>query len=197
MNHSIMFDPLYLRVIEWMDWQCRFTVTTVYWNRAWRSCWWLVWRSKDDSWWTLQLQEHIDNAKLAWIDWWMNRSSFPSIRGDKDNFETIGSMILESIAIMVFWCRYPSIIMWWNPIRWWLLQLHVFPPIFKYVWCHLITIRFSCSRISHQKQKQLCEFFTIVILFPISTLSLPFYQTNTSPLLNQWHHSINSTNNTS
>ena len=78
----------------------------------------------------------------------------------------IGSVILESSHLVIDRTRYPSIIIGWNLFRQFLLLLHLFPPIFKYSFSHLIIIRCYCSRITHQKKKQLC-----LILIPSVSLN--------------------------
>ena len=52
------------------------------------------------------------------------------------------------------WCRYPSIIIRWNPIRWRLLPLHLFLQILKYSFSHFFIIWCYCSRILHQKRER-------------------------------------------
>ena len=63
------------------------------------------------------------------------------------------------------WCRYPSIIIWWNLLRCKLLLVHLFPPILKYPFSHYLIIRCCCSWISHQKHMSLP-----LILIPVSSL---------------------------
>ena len=94
-------------------------------------------------------------SKIKWADEWIDLPSLIIFKGGWYNFRYIGSVILESIDLVIDWCRYPSIIIQWNPIRCLLLPLHLFPPILKYPFSHFLIIRCCCSRISHQRQKQL------------------------------------------
>ena len=66
------------------------------------------------------------------------------------NLGRIGSVILESIHWVIDWCRYPSLIIQWNPVRCWLLLVHPFPPIFKYAFSHFIIFRCVRSGVFHQ-----------------------------------------------
>ena len=93
-------------------------------------------------------------SEIKWVDGWIDLPSLTEFKGNRWNFGYIGSVILESIDLVFDWCRHPSIIIWWYPIRWLLLQLHLFPPILKYAFSHFLIIRCCCSWISHQKQKQ-------------------------------------------
>ena len=66
----------------------------------------------------------------------------------------MGTVTLESMDLVFDKCRYPSVIVWWNRLRLWLLLLDLFPPIHKYPFSHFLIIRCHCSRFSHQRQKQ-------------------------------------------
>ena len=94
-------------------------------------------------------------SEIEWVDEWTDLPSLMVFKGNGANFMRIGSVILESMYLVFDWCRYPSIIIQWNPIRWLLLQIHLFPPILKYAFSHFIIIRCCCSQISHQTQKRL------------------------------------------
>ena len=107
-------------------------------------------------------------SDIGWTDEWIDLPSLTSFKGDEANFYAIGSVILESSDLVIDWTRYPSVIILGNPIRWWLLPVHLFPPILKYAFSHLIIIRCYCSRIIHQKQKQIS-----LILIP--SVSLNFH----------------------
>ena len=111
-------------------------------------------------------------SEIEWVD---ERIDLPSLTrfkgdggiiGDSYNFFNIGSVILESSDLVFDWRRYPSIIVWWNQIRWWLLLAHLFPPIHKYSYSHFLILRCCCSRISHQTQER-------VRLIPISCFLSP------------------------
>ena len=104
-------------------------------------------------------------SEIEWVDEWIDLPSLTQFKGDYYNFECIGSVVLESIDLVFDWCRYPSIIIWWYPIRG-LLQLHLFPPILKYPFSHFLIIRCCCSRIIHQTQKQIP--LIPIPLFPLS-----------------------------
>ena len=93
-------------------------------------------------------------SEIEWVDEWIDLPSLTEFKGDYYNFECIGSVILESMDLVFDWCRYPSIIIQWNQLRWLLLPLHPFPPILKYSFSHFLIIRCCCSWISHQTQKQ-------------------------------------------
>ena len=93
-------------------------------------------------------------SEIEWVDEWIDLPSLTQFKGGYRNLENIGSVILESMDLVFDWCRYPSIIIWWNPLRYGLLLLHLFPPIFKYAFSHFLIIRCCCSRIIHQRQKQ-------------------------------------------
>ena len=101
-----------------------------------------------------------------WTDEWIDLPSLTEFKGNRWNFYYIGSVILESIGLVFDWCRYPSIIIWWYPIRC-LLLVHLFPPILKYPFSHFLIIRCCCSRISHQTRKQIP-----LIPIPLFLLSL-------------------------
>ena len=120
-------------------------------------------------------------SEIEWVDEWIDLPSLTEFYGGCFNFRNIGSMILESSDLVFDWCRYPSIIIWWNLHRYLVLLLHLFPPILKYPFSHFLILRCCCSRISHQKQKQ-------VRLIPIPVSSLP----NKSPWCS-WttEHSVN------
>ena len=93
-------------------------------------------------------------SEIEWVDEWIDLPSLIEFKGSSFNFYAIGSVILESMDLAFAWCRYPTIIIQWNQLRWLLLPLHIFPPILKYSFSHFLIIRRHCSRISHQKQKQ-------------------------------------------
>ena len=95
-------------------------------------------------------------SEREWNHEWIDLPSLTSFKGDENNFEYIGSVILKSSHLVTGWISYPSIIIQWNPIRRWLLHLHQVPPIFKYSFSHFIIFRCYCSRISHQRQKRIC-----------------------------------------
>ena len=90
-------------------------------------------------------------SEIEWNDEWIDLPSLTTFKGDGANFYLNGHVILESIALIIDWTRYSSTIIQWNPFRFWLLHLHLFPPILKYSFSHLIIIRCYCSRISHQR----------------------------------------------
>ena len=87
------------------------------------------------------------------VDEWIDLPSLTDFKGDDNNFECIGSVVLESMDLVFDWCRYPSTAIQWNPITW--LLFHLFPPILKYPFSPFLIIRCFCSRISHQRQKRL------------------------------------------
>ena len=66
----------------------------------------------------------------------------------------MGTVTLESMDLVIDKCRYPSVIVWWNYLRLWLLLLDLFTPLHKYPFSHFLIIRCDCSRFSHQRQKQ-------------------------------------------
>ena len=81
-------------------------------------------------------------SEIEWVDEWIDLPSLTEFKGgDRDNFTNIGSVILESMDLVFDWCRYPSTIVWWYPIRWRLLPVHLFPPILKYAFSHFLIIR--------------------------------------------------------
>ena len=90
-------------------------------------------------------------SDIEWNNEWIDLPSLTSFKGDEFNFKYIGSVILESSHLVIDWTRYPSIRIQWSSIRLWLLPLHLFPPILKYSFSHLIIIRCSCPRIIHQE----------------------------------------------
>ena len=94
-------------------------------------------------------------SEIEWDNEWIDLPSLTELKGYYWNFYAIGSVILESIDLVIDRCRYPSINIWWYRLRWWLLLLHLFPPILKYPFSHFLIIRCCCSRISHQTQKRL------------------------------------------
>ena len=108
-------------------------------------------------------------SEIEWVDEWIDLPSLTEFKGDFWNFQYIGSVILESMDLVFDWCRYPSIIVWWNRLRWLLLLVHLFPQILKYAFSHFLIIRCCCSRIIHQTQKRLR-------LIPIPLF--PFFLTN-------------------
>ena len=79
-------------------------------------------------------------SETEWNDEWIDLPSLTSFKGDKRNFRNMGSVILESSDLVIDRSRYPSIIIRWNPIRWCLLRVHLFPPILEYSFFHLIII---------------------------------------------------------
>ena len=79
-------------------------------------------------------------SEIEWVDEWIDLPSLTEFKGDY-NFENIGSVILESMDLVFDWCRYPSIIIQWNQLRWSLLRLHIFPPILKYILSFILIIR--------------------------------------------------------
>ena len=94
-------------------------------------------------------------SEIEWVDKWIDLPSLTEFKGVVWNFYSIGSVILESMKWVFDWCRYPSIIIQWNQIRWLLLLVHLFPPILKYPFFHFLIIRCYCSRISHKKHRQI------------------------------------------
>ena len=93
-------------------------------------------------------------SEIKWVDEWIDFPSLTIFKGDYNNFNRIGSVILESSDLAFDWCRYPSIIIQRNLLPWWLLHTHLFPPILKYYFSHFLIIRCCCSRIIHQTRKQ-------------------------------------------
>ena len=93
-------------------------------------------------------------SENVWVDEWIDLPSLTEFKGDWSNFECIGSVILESMDLVFDWCRHPSIIIRWNPIRWRLLPLHLFLQILKYSFSHFLILRCYCSRILHQKRER-------------------------------------------
>ena len=91
-------------------------------------------------------------SEIEWVDEWIDLPSLTESEGDYWNFYRIGSVILESMDLVFDWCRYPSIIIQWNQLRWWLLLHDLVPSIHKYLFSHFLIIRCCCSRISHQRQ---------------------------------------------
>ena len=107
-------------------------------------------------------------SETEWNDEWIDLPSLTSFKGYGGDFRYIGSVVLESSHMTVDWTRYSSVIIQWNPIRWFLLLLHLFPPILKYsfslsfdhsmlllsihlsesmvILCHLICLRYSHRR---------------------------------------------------
>ena len=94
-------------------------------------------------------------SESEWNDEWIDLPSLTSFKGDWHNFQCMGSVILESSHLVIDSCRYFSIIIGWNHIRFPLLRVHPLPPTLKYLFSHLIIIRCPCSRISHHKPKQI------------------------------------------
>ena len=94
-------------------------------------------------------------SEIEWVDEWIDLPSLIEFKGDYYNLERIGSVILDSIDLVFDWCRYPSIVIQWNLLPWWLLQIHLFPPILKYPFSHFLIIRCHRSRIIHQTRKRL------------------------------------------
>ena len=68
------------------------------------------WRegSKDDGWRTLQLQECLENEEWDWAKGWTDISWLASFLGEGSNFYAIGSVIWESMDLLVVWRRHPS-----------------------------------------------------------------------------------------
>ena len=108
-------------------------------------------------------------SEIEWVDERIDLPSLTEFKGYRWNFYNIGSVILESMDLLFDWCRYPSIIIWWNQIRCLLLFLDPFHPILKLSFSPFLIIRCCCSRISHQTRKQ-------VRLIPIPLF--PFSLTN-------------------
>ena len=94
-------------------------------------------------------------SEIEWVDEWIDLPSLTEFKGDRFNFKNIGSVILESMDLVFDWCRYPSINIWWNQLRYGLLLLHLYHSAFTYSFSHFLISRCWCSRFSHQKQKQL------------------------------------------
>ena len=94
-------------------------------------------------------------SEIEWSDEWKDLPSLTLFKGEFKNFYRIGSVILESSDLVFDWCRYPSINILWNQLRWWLLLLHLYHWVFKYSFSHFLIIRCCCSRIINQRQKQL------------------------------------------
>ena len=186
--HSICVILLCLWVIDWIESWFRFAKTPIHWTlwtHFWRgSSWW----SKDDECVTLLLQEHIDNEEyhlmFSWL--WIDLPSLVSFKGSVFNYYYFGIVVLESSHLVIDWTRYPSIIIRWNTIRLWILRVHLFPPILRYAFSHLIIIRCYWSRISHQKQKQVC-----LILIPFVSLN-PIHIDNHESLNTQFTNLIES-----
>ena len=88
-------------------------------------------------------------SEIEWVDEWTDLPSLTEFKGD-DNFENIGSVILESMDLVFDWYRYPSIIIQWNLLRWWLLQIHLYHSVFKYAFSHFLIIRCHWFRELHQ-----------------------------------------------
>ena len=105
-------------------------------------------------------------SEIEWNDEWLDLPSLTYFKGEGDNIEYIGSVILESSHLVIVWTRYPSIFWRWNPIRRWLLPLYLFPPILKYPFSHLFIVRCDCSQITHQKKRHVP-----IILIPSVSLS--------------------------
>ena len=93
-------------------------------------------------------------SEIEWADEWIDLPSLTLFKGNDFNLNIIGSVILESMDLVIDWCRYPSINIWWYPIRC-LLLLHLYHPTHKYSLSHFLIIRCCCSRIIHQTQKRL------------------------------------------
>ena len=89
-------------------------------------------------------------SEIEWVDEWIDLPSLTEFKGDDYNFGRIGSVILESMDLVFDWCRYPSIIIWWNQIQLSQLLLHLFPPILKYAFSHFLIIRCCCFGELHQ-----------------------------------------------
>ena len=105
---SEVFKYVHSVVMEWMGWWVRFTDITIHWTREMGS--FRRWRegSKDDGWCTLQLQECLENEEWDWAKGWTDISWLVSFRGEGSNFYAIGSVILESMDLLVVWRRHPS-----------------------------------------------------------------------------------------
>ena len=55
-------------------------------------------------------------SEIEWIDEWIDLPSLTLFKGNGGNFYAIGSVILESMDLVIDKCRYLSIIIQWNPI---------------------------------------------------------------------------------
>ena len=139
-------------------------------------------------------------SEIEWAYEWIDLPSLTTFILRRENFTCIGSVILESSHLVVDWTRYPSIIIWWNPFWYGLLgrpfPVHLFPPILKYVFSHLIIIRCSCSRISYQKQNQVPLGFISCFIHSLITLHVAAHETLnnrfTNPVAIDWEYSLNS-----
>ena len=90
-------------------------------------------------------------SEIEWADEWIDLPSLTEFKGNNYNFKNIGSVILESSQLVFDWCRYSSIIIQWNRLRWWLLLLlHLFPQILKYPFSPFLIIRCHWYRELHQ-----------------------------------------------
>ena len=56
-------------------------------------------------------------SEIEYVDEWIDLPSLTEFNGNDYNFGCIGSVILESMDLVLDWCRYPSIIIQWNQIR--------------------------------------------------------------------------------
>ena len=88
-------------------------------------------------------------SEIEWVDEWIDLPSLTEFKGNRLNFHSIGSVILESMDLVFDKCRYPSTIVWWYPIPS-LLLVHLFPPILKYSYFHFLIIRCYWFRELHQ-----------------------------------------------
>lgn len=144
---SEVFKYVHSVVMEWMGWWVRFTDITIHWTREMGS--FRRWRggSKDDGWRTLQLQECLENEEWDWAKGWTDISWLVSFRGEGSNYYAIGSVILESMDLLVVWRRHPSTVIRGNPL--WLLQLRdgLFPSVLE----HRRVFQCCCARIGHPR----------------------------------------------
>ena len=117
-------------------------------------------------------------SEIEWVDEWIDLPSLTEFKGDYNHFRSIGSVILESMDLVFDWCRYPSIIIWWNLLRFSQLLLHLFPPTHKYSLSHFLIIRCCCSRIIHQRQKRLRHWLRVFLVNTTNEHALTRIRTN-------------------
>ena len=98
----------------------------------------------------------IMRSVIEWNGEWTDLPSLNLFKGEGDNFNFIGSVILESDNVVHYWNRYPWIIRWNWIWKWMVLQVYLLHSIIKYDFCSLISIRFSIAWIIHQKQMVVC-----------------------------------------
>ena len=77
-------------------------------------------------------------SKNEWVDEWRDIPSLTGFKGSRNNFEFIGSVILESIDLVFDYCRYPQVAVWCNSILSQIFQIHLLATIIQYV-----VVRFS------------------------------------------------------